>query len=234
MKKEEGTIKNGIFKRQWFWVIIAFVVILILFSQPGESTTISAIKIRNETLNVNINSSVTQYFVVTATEEFSYNDLKFISENPNIATVEFKEISLTSYVYFTVTGISTGTTQIYFTNADKSVISDKITVSVKGDHPVSTNASASNSTPATTDTATESNVNTENSQTGTSTQSSTSTNENFSTPDQNKSEGVMVWLPKNGEKYHKNPSCSNMKNPKQATEEEAIKKGYKPCSKCCQ
>ena len=43
---------------------------------------------------------------------------------------------------------------------------------------------------------------------------------------------VWVWIPKSGSKYHSNPSCSNMKNPSQATLEEAISWGYGACSKC--
>lgn len=42
----------------------------------------------------------------------------------------------------------------------------------------------------------------------------------------------MVWIPKTGSKYHSYPSCSNMKNPSQVTEEEAEAMGYEPCKRC--
>ncbi len=42
----------------------------------------------------------------------------------------------------------------------------------------------------------------------------------------------MVWIPKTGEKYHCRSSCSNMKNPRQVTKEEAEEMGYEPCKKC--
>lgn len=42
----------------------------------------------------------------------------------------------------------------------------------------------------------------------------------------------MVWLPKSGKKYHSHAGCSNMKNPRQVTREEAISKGFEPCKKC--
>ncbi|MBP3313670.1 MAG: hypothetical protein J6K84_03315 [Oscillospiraceae bacterium] len=42
----------------------------------------------------------------------------------------------------------------------------------------------------------------------------------------------MVWIPKSGNKYHSSSSCSNMKNPSQVTEEDAIARNYTPCSKC--
>ena len=46
------------------------------------------------------------------------------------------------------------------------------------------------------------------------------------------SSAVMVWLPKSGKKYHSHAGCSNMKNPRQVTREEAISKGFEPCKKC--
>ena len=44
--------------------------------------------------------------------------------------------------------------------------------------------------------------------------------------------GEMVWIPSSGTKYHSKSTCSNMKNPKQVTKEEAEKEGYEPCKKC--
>ncbi len=46
------------------------------------------------------------------------------------------------------------------------------------------------------------------------------------------SSDVMVWIPRTGERYHANSSCSNMKNPTQVTLEEAQSQGYTPCKKC--
>lgn len=42
----------------------------------------------------------------------------------------------------------------------------------------------------------------------------------------------MVWIPVSGSKYHSYAGCSNMKNPTQVTEEEAIERGFTPCKKC--
>lgn len=42
----------------------------------------------------------------------------------------------------------------------------------------------------------------------------------------------MVWIPQSGSKYHSNPSCSQMDNPRQATITDAQNMGYKPCNKC--
>lgn len=46
------------------------------------------------------------------------------------------------------------------------------------------------------------------------------------------SESVMVWIPGSGSKYHSYEGCSNMKNPSEVTEDEAISRGYSACSKC--
>ena len=43
---------------------------------------------------------------------------------------------------------------------------------------------------------------------------------------------AMVWIPASGSKYHRNSSCSNMKNPSQVTKSRAIEMGYTPCKKC--
>lgn len=43
---------------------------------------------------------------------------------------------------------------------------------------------------------------------------------------------VWVWIPKSGSKYHSKSTCSNMKNPSQASIEDAIAWGYTACSKC--
>ena len=41
-----------------------------------------------------------------------------------------------------------------------------------------------------------------------------------------------VWVSKTGKKYHSKQTCSNMKNPKKTTLEEAISRNLTPCTKC--
>lgn len=41
-----------------------------------------------------------------------------------------------------------------------------------------------------------------------------------------------VWIPRSGSKYHRSPSCSNMKNPTEVPISEAQARGYKPCKSC--
>ena len=46
------------------------------------------------------------------------------------------------------------------------------------------------------------------------------------------SSGDMVWIPNSGSKYHSHSGCSNMKNPRQVTKQEAINQGFDACKKC--
>ena len=46
------------------------------------------------------------------------------------------------------------------------------------------------------------------------------------------SSGDMVWIPNSGSKYHNHSGCSNMKNPRQVTKQEAINQGFDACKKC--
>ena len=44
--------------------------------------------------------------------------------------------------------------------------------------------------------------------------------------------GSGVWIPNSGSKYHRYSSCSNMRNPRNVSENQAISMGYTPCKKC--
>lgn len=58
-------------------------------------------------------------------------------------------------------------------------------------------------------------------------------NTGVTVPDEEESEGTLVWVPTNGgTKYHSRSGCSNMKNPKQVSLETAEANGYTPCKRC--
>ena len=65
-----------------------------------------------------------------------------------------------------------------------------------------------------------------------STTTSTPTTEQDNTNDNQAASGDMVWIPNSGSKYHSRSGCSNMKNPRQITKQEAENEGYEPCKKC--
>lgn len=43
---------------------------------------------------------------------------------------------------------------------------------------------------------------------------------------------VMVWIPRTGKRYHRNPRCSGMKKPTNVSLLEAERRGYTPCGNC--
>lgn len=45
-------------------------------------------------------------------------------------------------------------------------------------------------------------------------------------------ETEMVWIPRTGEKYHDNPSCSGMNSPREVSRKQAKDLGYTACGKC--
>ncbi len=49
---------------------------------------------------------------------------------------------------------------------------------------------------------------------------------------QNQGNTNLVWIPVSGSKYHSKPGCSNMKNPTQVTQDEAVSMGYDACKRC--
>lgn len=65
-----------------------------------------------------------------------------------------------------------------------------------------------------------------------STTTSTPATEQDNSNDKQAASGDMVWIPKSGSKYHSYSGCSNMKNPRQVTKQEAENEGYEPCKKC--
>ncbi|MBQ9859752.1 MAG: hypothetical protein IJO76_03625 [Clostridia bacterium] len=55
----------------------------------------------------------------------------------------------------------------------------------------------------------------------------------LTTTQDNGTDNNLVWIPtKGGKKYHSHAGCSNMKEPRQVTEDEAEELGFTPCGRC--
>lgn len=65
--------------------------------------------------------------------DFSYDDIEFISEDENIATIRYVKASLTTHIYFVVTGVVPGETYVYAKSKDGEIESERIKVVVKDD-----------------------------------------------------------------------------------------------------
>ena len=67
---------------------------------------------------------------VKSTKDFTPEDVVFVSDNPEVATITFTRDSLTTTLYYEITGINGGETDVYATSADGSVKSGTIHVIV--------------------------------------------------------------------------------------------------------
>lgn len=72
------------------------------------------------------------HVTIKDSNSFQSSDVVFVSENPDIAMIEFTEDALTTYLYYQIKGISPGETYVYASTQDKSVVSEKIRVGVVG------------------------------------------------------------------------------------------------------
>ena len=68
--------------------------------------------------------------VVNLSAKFDPMEIEYISENPNIATIEFESIRSNEYLSCKVTGKLKGTTNVYIRSKDGAIESEKIKVTV--------------------------------------------------------------------------------------------------------
>lgn len=84
-------------------------------------------------ITVKVGNTVSQGYLkvsVKPSSDFSPEDISFVSENPEIAEIAFSHDTLTTSLYFDITGISSGETNVYAATADGSAKSDSIHVIV--------------------------------------------------------------------------------------------------------
>ena len=62
-------------------------------------------------------------------QDFSADDVLLISDNPDVAQISLSKISF-SKLYYVITGVGGGETEVYVSSADGSVVSEKIKVTV--------------------------------------------------------------------------------------------------------
>ena len=97
----------------------------------GNITELSFTK--DEDVEVEVGETVSPGYLdvsVDSRSEFSPEDVVFISDNPEVAEISFTEDKLTTHLYFEITGISGGETDVYATSEDGSITSNIIHVVV--------------------------------------------------------------------------------------------------------
>lgn len=130
-----------------FFAFCFLVCIVAGFSEPATNplpenpiseTGITALTLlyRNDVeldLSSKIKSNENSYFYVKGNDNFKLDDIKFISENPEIATIKYNKTLLTTNVYYNIDAVSPGETVVYVQTSDGLVTSEKIKVIVIGE-----------------------------------------------------------------------------------------------------
>lgn len=67
---------------------------------------------------------------VRRSSDFSSDDVIFVSDNPDVATISLTKVSLSTYLYYEIVAVGPGETNVYVTSLDGSIVSEKIDVTV--------------------------------------------------------------------------------------------------------
>lgn len=141
-------------KNRLILTIISLVAVLCVLSGCGEmtpatdgtsdtsgtsgvetsSTGITELKFATLTSPIELEAEDTKtgYFSVKGNDSFSIDDIEFVSSDSSVATFTYDKTALTTCVYYKITGVSAGTTEIYAQTKDSVVSTEKISVTVNG------------------------------------------------------------------------------------------------------
>lgn len=72
------------------------------------------------------------YFKVEGNDNFSIDDIEFVSSDPSVATIAYDKTALTTCVYYKINALSAGTATVYAQTKDGQVKTDDISVTVTG------------------------------------------------------------------------------------------------------
>ena len=124
---------------------ILSVLLLIVLLLSGCDTIKESVEIALETgiiglefstlkspLELDTGKTRTGYFEVKGSEYFNIEDIIFKSNDESVATFTYYKTVAKTLVYYTITGISEGTTEIYAETSDGKVCTEKISVTVHG------------------------------------------------------------------------------------------------------
>ena len=139
-KEMKPPVKYGIIAASWIlYFIIGFAGSAGKNSRNvsgnGSSNITELSFLRKDEQKVKIGKSTTESYVnvrVKNKDAFSSSDVQFISENPEIATIDFTKEALSTYIYYRITGVSAGETYVYAASTDGGVQSEKLKVIVEG------------------------------------------------------------------------------------------------------
>ena len=155
-------------------------------------------------------------FYISALGGVSKDNIKIVSENPNVATVWYDTLTSAEQIFFTVTGVSEGKTAVYLTNDGGTILSNKTEIVVEQPYTQATSTEVQSTTiiESSPVVITESVTATE------TTTAATTVREIPET----------VYITPTGKKYHFKATCAG-KNATAVPLSDA-KSNYEPCKKC--
>lgn len=119
------------------WLIYLFIIFPSGGTDKGTSGSTSNIKklefTNTKDITVRVGESDSKGYLkvsVKKKDEFVPDDVVFVSENPEIADICFSKVSGSTMLYFDITGVDGGETNVYATSKDGSVKSESIHVIV--------------------------------------------------------------------------------------------------------
>lgn len=252
-------------------VFFAFLCVVCLVSSPSEdeaiksNTGINSIDIGySEDIILDLSnkygSSKKNYVKISSDNDtFSINDLEFVSNNKNVATIEIDEYNTGNKVSFSVVGHSSGETTIFVQTKDGIIKSDEIKVTCKGEIPEtttetttevtteklteeSTTKKASTTEKATTKKSSSSGSSNSSSNKNSSNKSSNKQNNNKSTTSKSSSNSSQkgTYVLNTDTKVFHRTNCwhikkmkdENKKIEKNTSPKELEKRGYRACGTC--
>lgn len=138
-KEMKPAIKYGIILAGW----VLYFLIALLGGSGSSSENISRNQIGGNITEITFantddvtlksgetNSSGQVRVKVKKMNEFSPENVEFISENPDIAMIKYTKSALTTTLYYDITAKSAGETTVFVASSDGSVLSEKIKVIV--------------------------------------------------------------------------------------------------------
>ncbi len=103
-------------------------------TQEQSSSGITALKFSVEKSPIALDAGKSEkgYFKVSGNDDFSLDDIEFVSSDPSVASFEYDSTALKTCVYYKINGLKAGSTTVYVQTKDGSVKTSEIEVTVSG------------------------------------------------------------------------------------------------------
>lgn len=122
--------------KKFISVLLISVLCISIFSSCGavkiSETLITELKFLSaDPVELEVGKTEKSYFTVDGPEDFTIDDLTFVSSDESVATFTYDRTALTSHIYYVITAVAPGTATVYVQTTDGVTKSEEITVTVK-------------------------------------------------------------------------------------------------------